>query len=224
MEQMEIKEKTTDREFIATLAHDLKNPLLAQLRTLEMISENKFGKIDSNVRQMLDLVIESNRFLKELLFSTIENYKKEGSTLVLKKEKVDINKLTLTCINELKVPLEEKGLRVKLNSDFREFILIDPNQIRRVVSNLLTNAYSYAFSNTEITINLYSKDNNFIFEIETISPKITQDIKHKIFDKFEGENTGLGLYISKQIIEAHFGKIFVINNKNQNKFVFTLPY
>lgn len=212
------------KDYIATLAHDLKNPLLAQIRTLELISSEKFGKITPETKEMIDLVLESSFFMKNLLFSSLDNFKKENLNNSLNKTVFDLSDLIKRCINELSSLTADKNLVIVCNfkADRKEIFACE-SEIRRAITNILTNALTYAFSNTKIQVNVLGGVDKVRVEFITISPKIPDSLKDEIFKSYVGSNIGLGLHSAKKIIESHFGSIGLECFGNQNNFYFELP-
>ena len=220
-----MQENITQQDlYIATLCHDLKNPLLAQKKTLELISKESFGKLNSSQQEMIQLLLNSTNYMSEMLSSLVEVYKYQNGNIALIPEKTEIDKLIFSAIDEVKSLGVDKNIRIFYqNSNIK--IMIDRLQIKRVIINILTNALSYAFENTNVIIRNYKKNGNYVFEFSCLSPEIDEKIKSTIFSKFVSHksSTGLGLYLSKQIIEAHNGQIYLKNNSIQNTFVFEIP-
>lgn len=218
-------DKSSLSDYIATLAHDLKNPLLAQIRTLELISSEKFGKITPETKEMIDLVLESSFFMKNLLFSSLDNFKRENLNNSLSKTVFDLNDLIKRCVNELSSLATDKNLEIVCNfKTNKKEILACESEIRRVITNILTNALTYAFLNTKVEINILSGVDKVRVEFITMSPKIPDSLKDEIFQGYVGSNFGLGLYSAKKIIESHFGSIGLECFRNRNSFYFELPF
>lgn len=219
--------------YIATLTHDLKTPLLAQIRSLELLESEKFGILNEKQKEILDLTIESCIFMKEMLKSILLTYKYDNGIVKLDKTNINAEQLIYKCIKEFELIAEEKDIKII----FRNLLLHDNNkliadesQIRRVIMNLLSNAVSYGYSKSIIDISIMHKQNQFVFEITNESDEISEDIKDHIFEKYVSCNLinrklnfGLGLYYCKRVIEAHNGNIYLTSNGALNKFTFELP-
>ena len=109
-------------------------------------------------------------------------------------------------------------------------IYADEIQLRRVVGNILNNAISYGYKNTEINVKMWTQGQNLKISFENTSDIIPDDLKNIIFDKYvcgknvtSGLGIGLGLYFCKKVLEAHEGNIHLETNGNHNKFVINLP-
>ena len=115
------------------------------------------------------------------------------------------------------------------NSAEKEYIWGDLVQLRRVVMNLLSNSIKYAYPNTELKVRIYNEANYTCFSFENKSPYLTPEKQKNIFARYityskTHSGVRLGLYVSKKIVEAHYGKIFVKSFENErNLFGFMIP-
>lgn len=219
-------ETLDDKElFFATLAHDLKNPVQAQLLSLKMLVNGAFGALNSQQKDILSILLESSNYMHNMLVSILNSYKIDNGGIHLNKKEIFIDELVQNCINETKAFAKSKNLKIIYKSDNSK-VFADIIQLRRVISNLLNNSINYSFKNSKIFISINSDNKNIKFSIENNSPKIPSEIKERIFEKYiSGTLTGigLGLYLSKQVIEAHNGKIYLKANGTSNKFIFEIP-
>lgn len=219
--------------FIATLIHDIKNPLSAQICSILQLLNGNFGKLTLQQEEILNLILESSYHLQHLLQNVLFTYKNDNGQISLNKNYFNVCNLIKTCILEFSSLADEKNLNIILTDELHEnnsVLFADENQLRRVIENLLINQINYAFKNTTITISLLKKNNNILLCFENNSPEISDEKKEVLFEKYTSKkvlNTnlsiGLGLYLSKQIISAHEGNIYLVNNKTLNKFVIEIP-
>ena len=128
--------------------------------------------------------------------------------------------------------LKEKNVTIHINKEGRNFDTeCDRMQIKRVLTNLLGNAISYAYNNTQILINIKQDGNNISFDAKNESAYINPETMNNLFKKyvshaakFNKVGVGLGLYLSKQIIDTHNGEIYAKSYEdNHNIFGFTIP-
>lgn len=220
----EKKLKTQKEIFMATLTHDLKNPVQAQLMSLKLLKDEIVDKKEQN--EMISELLESSNYMNEMLCSILNTYKFDNGIIELEKKFFDANLLIQKCIAEVKALAKSRN--IKINYNFCKInIFADESQLRRVISNILNNALSYGYKNSELNINLFIRDGSAVFSFENFSDVIPEDIKERIFDKYVTKNklsgAGLGLYFSKKVVEAHDGKIYLIACGNKNKFVFEIP-
>ncbi len=218
--------------FVASISHDLKNPTLAQIRALELFLKGHFGKIQPHQREIIEMVLDSCKYMNAMLGSLLLTYRNEKGTVRLNSEVVSISDLAAECVDEMIYLAKDKGVRINIiNSAEKEIVYGDKIQIKRVIINLLSNGIKYAFNNTNLTIKIYNEQNYTCFLFENSSPYITPDKQEKIFARYvsfaeahKEFGVGLGLYASKKIIEAHNGAIFVQSYKeNRNIFGFKIP-
>ncbi|MCD7780415.1 MAG: ATP-binding protein [Candidatus Gastranaerophilales bacterium] len=217
--------------FLATLTHDLKTPLQAQISSLELISGGRAGVLNDAQKEILDMIIESSNFMKEMLYSILSVYKYENGMMKLYKEYFNIENLIKKCSKEAFHLAQEKKIEIKYNEYVKnKMIYADKNQIRRVLVNVLNNAVNYAYKNTKIYIDLCEDEEYLIVKIKNASSKIPLAVSEHIFDKYvsgldmdKRRGIGLGLYFCKKVTDAHAGKIYLNGYENNNEFVIELP-
>ena len=220
--------------FISTLTHDLKNPLQAQISSMELLNSGIFGNLNKEQKEMLDLTIESAKYMREMLCTILMTYKYENGLIKLQKENFDVDNLVKICIRENFALAGEKKIKFNYNCDLKQnekFLYGDSKQLRRVIGNIINNGISYAFPNTKLEINVYCRENSFVFEFKNNSPMIDEKLEMRLFDKFASTaisninlNSGLGLYLSKRVVEAHNGKIYHTGMADCNIFTFEIPF
>lgn len=210
-------EKLRD-DFIATLTHDMRTPLLAAIQTLKFFLEGAIGELDDKQKVLLSTMLQSNEDLLGLVNALLEVYRFESGKLTLCKTAFAVKDLVEQCYSELK-PLAEKK-----NIDFSVFfelednlhILADRAEIKRVITNLCGNALNYTNKNGIVKVLAKAQCGDFIFSVTDNGNGIPQSDIPNLFKRFSqgtarkrSTGTGLGLYLSRQIIEAHNGKIWV---------------
>ena len=218
--------------FIATLGHDLKNPIIAQIKSLELLLDGSFGDISKEQKEILQMILDSCKYMNGMLSSLLATYRNYGGTVKLNFENFSFAELVNECVSEMLYVAKDKGVNINLhnNFDFKD-IQADRVQIKRVVMNLLSNAIKYAFLNTEIELYIQCSQEKIGFEFINKSPYIPIEKQDTIFEQYVSYATthkqngvGLGLYASKKIIDAHCGEIFVKSyNDNRNSFGFRIP-
>ena len=218
--------------YVATLTHDLKTPTIAQIKALDLLLNDHMGPLNNEQRELLMLTKDSCNFMYEMLSTLLSTYKYENGDYTLNYEKCNIISLVEETVNELDSMLKEKNVIIHINKEGKTFdTACDRMQIKRVITNILGNAISYAYNNTQIQINI--KQNKNIIEVETknkssyINPETMNNLFKKYVShaaKFNKVGVGLGLYLSKQIIDAHKGDIYAKSfEDNHNMFGFKLP-
>ncbi len=236
------KEETTLKEdFIASLTHDLKVPIIAQDNTYELLLSEKFGPLTDIQKEALVKLKISNIDLKYLIEALLETYKVEHKGISIKKEEgVLINKFIKETMNQLSsiFELHNKNIvfETKLKDDFSADI--DTFLVKRVVNNLILNALSYSANSDKIEVRLEeaafdaeNKTDGFKISVRDFGIGIEKEEIDKIFNKYycgklnlTRSSTGLGLYLSNKIIKALGGKIEVQSKKNEGStFTVILP-
>ena len=225
-----IRDNTEDIEieqqkdtFIATLTHDLKTPIRAQLRALDLLIREQFGSITNDAKIVLEEVRASCDFMKNMTDNLLLKYKSDKGHLRICKEMNNLKQLFEKCSNNLKYVLNQKQQILYVNYKTQvEIFEFDPIEIERVINNLITNASEYTPNEGKIIANIFCKNDNEI-QIEIIDGGIgmTEEYCKIIFDKFVSSakkyrkiGSGLGLYISRKIIKAHGGDINVASKPN----------
>ena len=228
-------QKENDRlrdDFIATLAHDMRTPLLAAIQTLNFFLNGSLGKLDEKQNILLSTMKKSNENLLGLVNALLEVYRYEAGKLNLCKTNFCINTLVKQVFKEVEPLAENKNISFILNAKDEDLVIYaDRSEIRRVILNLCSNAIKYTPNGGTVTIDINEQGGDFIFSITDNGNGIPKEDIPNMFKRFsQGTNTrrstgtGLGLYLSRQIIEAHGGKIWLeskVNKGSQFSFLLT---
>jgi two-component system sensor histidine kinase VicK len=228
-EQLKVHDKM-QKEFINIAAHELRTPIQPILGLAEVLSSKK-GSIEQ-YNELIDAIIRNAIRLQRLTEDILDVTKIESQSLTLHKEKFDINKKILNVINDIEKQISDSNKLKILFTEPSEAIFVDADKIRiyQVIANLLNNAIKFTKEGA-ISVSIEKKDTQVIVTIKDTGEGIDPQILPQLFSKFVSKSfkgTGLGLFISKSIIEAHGGKIWGENNFNFNgeigaTFYFTLP-
>lgn len=224
------------KTFVATMTHDLKTPTLAQINALDLLLKNCFGEVSNIQRDILNQIKSSCKYMSNLIFTILDTYLYDNGSVKLKYESFNIEELINETINEISNLLIEKQQTIKIHSSASSNIVIaDKFQIKRVILNLISNANNHSFPNSEIEVYLSDTDNSNSINIDITNKShyISDDALSDIFTKykqtqnakFRKTSTGLGLYLSKQIIESHNGEIHATSSKRKgtSTFGFSIP-
>ena len=159
-------------------------------------------------------------------------YKYENGDYTLNLESSDILELIEDVSQELESLLKEKNVKIRIKAPEQiEKIKFDSMQIKRVLVNLLGNAITYAYKDTDIEVSVLKENEVIKVQIGSHSPYINPSLLKNLFEKYVTHaakynkiGVGLGLYLSKQIVNAHNGEIGAISfEENRNIFEFTIP-
>jgi len=250
---LEIKEsneklKNNDKmqkEFINTAAHELRTPL-QPIISLSQLLKDKIK--DKEQKRLLDIIIKNAKRLKGLTEDILDVTKIEGDKLNLNKSAFDIVYLLQSLIKEFEHGVEDDKkikFEMQLNIDSNTIVFADRNRISQVISNLIDNSIKFmAMEDEKGLISIYvektkiiSKENEnsnsftdeVIISIKDNGKGVDSEIFPRLFTKFASnsfQGTGLGLFIAKNIVEAHAGKIWAKNNEDGESgatFFFSLP-
>ncbi len=219
--------------FLATLSHDLKNPLQAQISSLEMLYREYCGKIDEGHQEVMALIIESAKYMKDMLCTLLKTCKQNNGIIQLVYSRFDILSLMTKSIREVRDLGKIKNVEIKLSTQLKEnekMMYADENQLRRVIGNMLNNAINYAFENSVVDISVKLENGFYVFDFKNESEEISESLKVNIFNKYVCGNpletnsgVGLGLYFCRKIIEAHDGTISLDNIGTKNTFSIKIP-
>lgn len=219
-------------DFVELLVHDLKSPVNSQMSAIDIIVKNINVFPPEKLTEMLTDIGASIKFMKQLVENANLKYKFERNEKILKKEMYSLKALIINCIEEYKYLANGKNLSIKFDFNvMNEIIFMDIVEIKRVMQNLLTNAIEKAPKNSVIEIAV--TENKKFMVVSVTNRSNGKPIKNpdELFDKYitrakeeKKINSGLGLYIAKNIVLAHGGTINIdVTNPNYVRFFFTLP-
>ena len=229
------EQKKSDKlrdDFIATLTHDLRTPLLAAIQTLKFFLDGVVGEIDDKQRLLLSTMQKSNEDLLGLVNALLEVYKYDAEKLSLNKTEFNIYELTKQVYEELKPLADSKNIDFKIESQDENIeIIADRGELRRVICNLCGNAINYTPESGSVLITIKNEESDLIFSVSDTGCGIPQEDIPNMFQRFSqgtskkrSAGTGLGLYLSRQIIESHGGKIWLeskVNRGSEFSFILT---
>ena len=236
-------------EFINIAAHELRNPiqpilgLSELLRTKEIENIKNSGEIDiEKIENILDIIIRNSKRLMQLEEEILDITRIESGTLTLNKEKINLNEMITESLRDYEQKMIHNKKNLKLSYKFynNDEIIIEADRSRfyQIICNLLNNAFKFTNEGSITIIVERKKDNSdnneVVVSIKDTGTGIDLEILPKLFEKFATKSkaeggTGLGLFISKNIIERHGGRMWAINNTIINgngkgsTFSFSLP-
>jgi len=237
-------------EFINVAAHELRTPIQPIIGLSELLksrirnnpSSSKTG-LDKQEQEFIDVILRNGKRLEKLIEDVLDVTKIESRSLQLKKENFDLNDLIISIIDDIQAPkADSMAASMVLRSRNKSHVKIiyqplhlllyaDKNRISQVIFNLLNNALKFT-SEGSVMISadkIFDSDNVMaIISVSDSGSGVDSEIMPRLFTKFSSKSfsgTGLGLYISKNIIEAHGGRIWAENNKKGKgaTFSFTIP-
>jgi signal transduction histidine kinase len=248
-EELNVKDKTKN-EFINMAAHELRAPVQPILGMAEILRRRKSDgeKNNNNTNtsakediEYLDIIIRNAKRLLRLEQNILDITKIESKTLKLDKERFNLIEKITNVINDFGGELSKEKIELVFTPKSKSqpepiFVNADKVRIFEVISNLLGNAIKFTAKSDKrrIIINAEKRDSEAVVHIKDTGPGIKPEVLPKLFSKFVTNSpggTGVGLFISKSIVEAHGGKIWAENNTCVNgnangkgaTFSFSLP-
>ena len=231
-------QENVHRQFINVAAHELRSPIQPILGLAEILRSRKERETDEKQDELLAIIIRNAKRLKELTENILDITRIENQSLNLHKEVVNIDELISKALEDIKSQTNyKKSIRLIYDDSKKEFsspllVEADRGRLIQVISNLLSNAIKFTKEEGTITVTIEKRSNNnmdlLLVRVKDTGTGIDDDIMPRLFEKFvtrSEKGIGLGLFISKSIIEAHGGRIWAENNADGKgaTFTFTLP-
>jgi two-component system, NarL family, sensor kinase len=236
--KLEAQEKLASirEDFASALTHDLKTPLLGAIETIKAFQHGSFGSVEANQQRVLATMMRSHKTTLQIVETLLDVYRNDNEGLQLNLAPVDL----VAIAEEVKATMTElaasRRIHISLNhgdSDFRQFLWVkgDTLQLQRVVANLLTNAINHSPRGERVEVVLEAGHSYQTVRVKDSGAGIKPDEIPHLFERFyqgqsdrQAKGSGLGLYLSRQIIEAHGGTIWAENRQPTGAiFAFRLP-
>ncbi|RCJ25724.1 hybrid sensor histidine kinase/response regulator [Nostoc sp. ATCC 43529] len=216
-------------DFVSRFTHDLRIPLVASNRILKLLLEGRFCDVSPQLQEIINTMIGSNQDLLEMVNTLLEVYRHEAGCKTLKIAPCNIQELVSEVAQELTPLAEEKGLAVNIDrGESISTVMGDRVELRRVLTNIIGNAIKFTDKGS---VNIHCDVNlpEVTISIQDTGPGISKQDQAILFERFrqgkhQRSGSGLGLYLSRCIIEAHQGTIDVISEPGQGStFTIRLP-
>ncbi len=208
------KQKT---EFVSIASHQLRSPLTAIKGYSSMILEGSFGEINGKTKDAVDKIFQSSQRLVNIIEDFLNVTRIELGTMKYEMSEINVKDMTKKIIEELRPNIEDKGLGVSFKADKgNHTVYADAGKISQVIGNIIDNAIKYTPEGS-IDITLTGQNGTILLAVKDSGVGIPKETLPKLFEKFiraddagktNISGTGLGLYVAKQIVEAHRGRIW----------------
>jgi two-component system NarL family sensor kinase len=209
------------RDFVATLAHDLKTPILGTIATLRSLASSRQRQDGALLERTLATIERGQSRALAQIQTLLEVYRNDAEGLRLRHEQVELTGVAEEVIRELSALAEERDLTLQLSfgeaSQWSPHCLLgDGAQLRRLVENLLLNAIHHSLRGGQIQMVLESRGTGLQLRVADGGPGVPEQEIPKLFQRFqrlseERPGSGLGLYLCRQIVSAHGGTIGLRN-------------
>lgn len=223
-------------DFVSTLTHDLKTPLLGAIETLHALETEQFGPVTSAQRRAIGIMTRSHQTTLQLVETLMDVYRNDSEGLRLNLTDVDVVALAEDTIMQLTAFAASRQIHIRLHqgeSDFRQpcWVKADVLQLQRVLSNLIANAIHHSLRGSLVEVVIRHRGDDCLVQVLDQGQGIAADEMAHLFERFyqghsdhQAKGTGLGLYLSRQIVEAHGGRIWAEPRQPTGAvFAFRLP-
>ncbi|SMH71141.1 ATP-binding protein [Candidatus Nitrosotalea okcheonensis] len=226
--KLEVQDKM-QKEFINVAAHELRTPIQPIIGLAESLRDKK-GDISSQTN-LIDVIIKSGKRLQRVAENILDVTRIESNTLKINKEQFNIKDLIYDLFQDFNYHLhsnyKEKDVELKFEAKKDIFVTADRARLTQIIMNLFHNALKFTDKGV-ITISVERIDDNVLVKVKDTGTGINNDVLSQLFTKFAIKSetgTGLGLFISKNIVEAHGGNMWTENNMGGKgaTFAFTIP-
>jgi len=232
------REKTIEKiktEFVSITAHQLRTPLSSIKWTLRMLLDGDLGEITDEQREFIEKTYTSNEKMISLINDLLDVTRIEEGRYLYRPVLGDIEEILQSMLASYNDLAKARRLKIDFKKSDKKMskVMVDVEKIRLAIQNLLENAIRYTPVGGTITVSLKRDKKEVIISIKDSGVGIPKDQRERVFSKFfratnvvkmETEGSGLGLFITKNIIEAHGGRIWFESEEGKGaNFFFTIP-
>lgn len=203
--------------FLATVAHDLKTPISAGINALNLLLNENLGELQDMQQEIVEDLLDSTKFMQDMVENILCKNKMENGKNILSKEVYSLKKLVENCIELTKYILTPKQQKIEFHCEVDNPLLpLDFVEMQRAIHNLIANASEHSINGSKILIKIFEANNKMGFFVQDFGKGI--DLAHQkdvfyqymsLAKKDKRVGSGLGLYITKNIIDAHGGEIIL---------------
>jgi len=219
--------------FLANMSHELRTPLNAIIGFSQVLRQRLFGPINEKQEEYLDDILSSGNHLLSLINDVLDLSKVEAGQVELEVASFSLREALERGVVMVREPATKDGVRLSLKlAPGVDLVEGDERRLRQVIFNLLSNAVKFTPEGGEVVVATASRDHEVLISVTDTGPGIRVEDHERIFEEFQQtdigvqqrEGTGLGLALSKRLVELHGGRIWVESEPGHgSRFVFTLP-
>jgi signal transduction histidine kinase len=220
-------------EFLANMSHELRTPLNAIIGFSQVLRQRLFGEINAKQEEYLDDVVASGNHLLSLIDDVLDLSKIEAGRIELERSAFSLSDALERSAVMVRERAAEAGIKLKLDlAPDVDVVRADERRVRQIVFNLLSNAVKFTPAGGNVVVATARADGEAYVSVADTGPGVAAEDRERIFEEFEqtelgarqGEGTGLGLALSRRLVELHGGRIWVESGAGGgSRFVFTLP-
>jgi signal transduction histidine kinase len=230
-EEMRIREQQRE-DYIGIVSHDLRNPLAVVHAQAQLLlrSQQQAG-IDGTQRSSAESILASARRMNGMIQNLVDSARLEAGQVQLSLQPVHLRPLIIDLLERQAETIDIGRIRLEVPEGLPP-VLADPDLLERILLNLLTNALKYSTPGTEVTVSAAERDGEVVTSVTDRGPGITPENLARLFQRYyrpadapaRREGLGLGLYITRMLVEAHGGHIWAESEVGVGStFSFTLP-
>jgi signal transduction histidine kinase len=220
-------------EFLANMSHELRTPLNAILGFSQVLQLKLFGELNVKQEEYLEDILSSGNHLLSLINDVLDLSKVEAGQIELEPAPFSLREALERGVVMVRERATKDGIKLVLQLDPEvELVTGDERRIRQVIFNLLSNAVKFTPAGGRIDVASARVDGHVEISVSDTGPGIAPEDQERIFEEFQQteagirqrEGTGLGLALSKRLVELHGGRIWVESRAGSgSRFVFSLP-
>lgn len=218
--EVQLAQADLRRDLIDTLAHDLKTPVLGTLATARLMRQelDSSGPDGLQLRGLVAILSSQERCLR-LIEDLLQIFRADIDGLPLKPEPLDVIRLAQEAIETVRPLAEERSIVLKLDRPAAQDTLLwlgDAAMVRRLIENLLLNAIGHSLRRDLVALVVVASDHDLRLQVLDRGPGFPEESLPHLFDRFyradpDRRGSGLGLYLCRQIVQAHHGRITAAN-------------
>ena len=203
-------------QFIANVSHELRTPLTAVIGFSYLLQGGKLGKLSEMQQELINDILTSAQNMLHLVEDLLDLSKLQAKKIKLLKKCINLKPVVEEVITTTKIIAQDMRVKVEgiFDGDFTS-VYVDPNRMRQIILNLVTNAIKFNVENGVVRIFLQDRGAEIVIKVEDTGVGISEEDKAKVFEQFRQfgignkkfRGTGLGLAITKQLVELHGGEI-----------------
>ncbi|MBA3995503.1 MAG: hypothetical protein C0469_18450 [Cyanobacteria bacterium DS2.3.42] len=210
-------------DLIFTLANDLRVPHIGAMRAFDLLVKESLGPLNADQKNLLLKVKQSSHDVLHMLQNLVHLYRIEQSSQKIMAVPTDLNHLIKQVIEDWSYVAEENNITVKVQSDLTAPVLVDGTAFKRAVSNLIHNAIKFSFKDGLVNVTCRCEGNWLYLMVNDQGKGMSSTDQEKLFQRFWNDNdtmrhsngSGVGLYVCRQIVEAHGGEINCISEEGK---------
>jgi PAS domain S-box-containing protein len=219
--QAEAETELLKNEFFALVSHELRTPITSMVGYLDLITETQSERMDEQGLEFLDVIRRNTNRLSTLLADLMLLTQVDAGNFAMECDLADINALATSSIEEARPTAENAGIELTLSAGEKFACWGDGNRLGQVLDNLILNAIKFTPSGGHVEVRILERGDSAVIEVDDDGPGIPAAEHQELFSRFyqgsdararQVQGLGLGLAITKAIVDAHSGKINLVSS------------